>query len=426
LSAAILAQTGAESVGDLRALTDADFAALDVPAMMRIYLKHLVRGTQSGRSVGKGGAQAANNSSANNATDWLVSLQNDFNYGQPFDMTLYAPSLSLLAGMGFEAPDALESLLITQCGSGPAAAGGNGVEPALELLVSTAPAARKEKRARVVEKLGRQAKAERSAADSAHAATALAAQQHRAADQRSAAGLAADASAAALLSVQGELSTTKALLSREKAARLAQQAALSSFLTDQLPLTLYREFLSSLLVKEYLLPVELSQLAAFRARHNITPERHAALLQSMGLMPAASPADASGALVVAQPPAAGSDPVLIEARLARRMDRNVRGGGVAAAGAALAAAAGGALAPLAAAVSAVANGSGAAAEEAPDMDCVVCLDRPKDHIILNCMHLCLCEECASSFSQAKGAAGQFSKNCPICSKKITQIARIYV
>ena len=59
-------------------------------------------------------------------------------------------------------------------------------------------------------------------------------------------------------------------------------------------------------------------------------------------------------------------------------------------------------------------------------DCVVCLDKPKTYIILNCMHLCLCEDCANSWMKHKGAANTFNKNCPICSKKITQIARIYV
>ena len=25
---------------------------------------------------------------------------------------------------------------------------------------------------------------------------------------------------------------------------------------------------------------------------------------------------------------------------------------------------------------------------------VLCLDKPKDHVIFNCMHLCLCDDCA--------------------------------
>ena len=41
------------------------------------------------------------------------------------------------------------------------------------------------------------------------------------------------------------------------------------------------------------------------------------------------------------------------------------------------------------------------------------------------MHLCLCEECANSWIQNKGAAST-PTNCPICSKKITQIAKIYI
>lgn len=42
------------------------------------------------------------------------------------------------------------------------------------------------------------------------------------------------------------------------------------------------------------------------------------------------------------------------------------------------------------------------------------------------MHLCLCDDCANSWIQNKGSSNVFNKNCPICSKKITQIARIYI
>lgn len=46
-------------------------------------------------------------------------------------------------------------------------------------------------------------------------------------------------------------------------------------------------------------------------------------------------------------------------------------------------------------------------------ECVVCLDKPKDHVIFNCMHLCLCEDCVVTVTNKKNA------KCPLCSKKIT-------
>jgi len=53
-----------------------------------------------------------------------------------------------------------------------------------------------------------------------------------------------------------------------------------------------------------------------------------------------------------------------------------------------------------------------------DNECVVCLDRKKDHVIFNCMHLCLCEQCV-------GTVTGKSNKCPMCSKKITKVVRIF-
>jgi len=55
-----------------------------------------------------------------------------------------------------------------------------------------------------------------------------------------------------------------------------------------------------------------------------------------------------------------------------------------------------------------------------DKECVVCLDKPKTHVIFDCMHLCLCEDCVESFNDKR------NKKCPICTKKVTKTVRIYV
>ena len=334
-SASIAAQTGAISVGELRSFTDADFKALELPAILRIYLKYLVRGTQSGRLASAKAAAAAAANGANDAASedpadsvepWLQSLQNDFNYGQSFDLSLYQAHLDVLALMGFGTRDALEALLLVDNRS---------VEAACELLLSTEPAARREKRAKLVEKLGRQVAPTRSASAAADAAGSLAAQQHAQAEQASAAGVAADANAAALLSLQSELSLLRSQLSREKSIRAAQASEISSFVAKQLPLKLYVEYLKAVLVKEYLLPEEVAHLAAFRERHGIDLAAHVGALLSLGIDSAAA----------------------FEARV-RKTDRNKGGGPGKAA-------------------------SGGNQQQPGDMDCVVCLDKPKNHIIMN-------------------------------------------
>lgn len=324
-AAAITAQTGVDSIGQLRAFTDADFRALDLPAMLRIYLKHLVRGTQSGRAIGGKAANAAGVDPA------MLSLMNDFNYGQPFDLSLYSAQLSQLALMGFDSTVGLEALLCVENRS---------VEAACEMLLMNDAAQRKEKRAKVVERLGRQAKAGRSNEAAVAAAQALSRSQ-RPDDGAAAAAAAAaqeksDASAAALLAMQSDLAALRATLAREKSHRAAQTAELSAFMSTTLPTTLYTEFLKSILVKEYVLPMEVEQLALFRAKNNLTLENHAAILSSLGFNPPSS-FDA----------------------LVRKVDRN-KGGGP-----------GGA------------SAVGGNQQQPGDMDCVVCLDKPKNHIIMN-------------------------------------------
>ena len=58
-------------------------------------------------------------------------------------------------------------------------------------------------------------------------------------------------------------------------------------------------------------------------------------------------------------------------------------------------------------------------KEKRDAECVVCLDKPKDHLIMPCMHMCLCEECAQDFGDPKAS-------CPICGKKVKKVARIFL
>ena len=54
-----------------------------------------------------------------------------------------------------------------------------------------------------------------------------------------------------------------------------------------------------------------------------------------------------------------------------------------------------------------------------DEECVVCLENKKTHVISPCMHMCLCADCATGF-EGKNA------KCPMCSKKVGNIARIYM
>lgn len=49
-------------------------------------------------------------------------------------------------------------------------------------------------------------------------------------------------------------------------------------------------------------------------------------------------------------------------------------------------------------------------------DCVVCLDKPKDTVILPCRHMCMCSECAQAVRGQRGA-------CPVCRGPIDKLMR---
>ena len=65
---------------------------------------------------------------------------------------------------------------------------------------------------------------------------------------------------------------------------------------------------------------------------------------------------------------------------------------------------------------------GVAPPAAPQLEeelCVVCMDAPKQHIILPCGHQCVCEACAQQLTQTT------SPSCPVCRAPIRETTRVY-
>ena len=61
----------------------------------------------------------------------------------------------------------------------------------------------------------------------------------------------------------------------------------------------------------------------------------------------------------------------------------------------------------------------AAPQDAETM-CVVCLDAPKDHIIVPCGHQCVCEACAEKLKKAS------SPLCPFCRTPINSTIKVFL
>lgn len=51
-------------------------------------------------------------------------------------------------------------------------------------------------------------------------------------------------------------------------------------------------------------------------------------------------------------------------------------------------------------------------------ECIICLDLPSDHVVLDCMHLCLCGECSITIMES-------TRVCPMCRKPAKEIRKVY-
>lgn len=53
-------------------------------------------------------------------------------------------------------------------------------------------------------------------------------------------------------------------------------------------------------------------------------------------------------------------------------------------------------------------------------ECVVCLEAPATHVVMDCMHVCLCSECSMQYNGIYKSQG-----CPNCREEIKEIRKTY-
>jgi hypothetical protein len=58
-------------------------------------------------------------------------------------------------------------------------------------------------------------------------------------------------------------------------------------------------------------------------------------------------------------------------------------------------------------------------DDAEEDQCVMCFDAPKDHIIIPCGHVCVCEACANLLTQMR------KPTCPICRTAIQHTNKVF-
>ena len=65
------------------------------------------------------------------------------------------------------------------------------------------------------------------------------------------------------------------------------------------------------------------------------------------------------------------------------------------------------------------SGSGTSQLDAEETMCVVCFDAPKDHLVLPCKHLCVCEACAEQLTNTR------TPTCPVCREHGQQTMKVF-
>jgi hypothetical protein len=65
------------------------------------------------------------------------------------------------------------------------------------------------------------------------------------------------------------------------------------------------------------------------------------------------------------------------------------------------------------------SGSGTPHSDAEETQCVVCFDAPKDHIIVPCGHMCVCEACAEQLTNTR------TPMCPVCRGPIRETMKVF-
>ena len=327
----ISGSTGAADVGALRRLTDAEWREMtDVPAMLRLHLKYLLRQSSRGAAAALASpSQAASTAGDSGASGFSFTPQGSTpggsgTSGSPFsspfsfasaapssssasppshfgftsassapdpvlgelalelglpaapEPQLYADSLSALLSMGFHRREALEALLVTD---------NRGPDVAVHFLCADQPT-----------RLRRREEARQRIAGAASASPS----------------------------------------SRPSAAPLLSPTGVDRLL-------LYREFLRGSLLEERLTRRQYELLKAERDRRKVSKAEHVQALREIGVSEAT-------------------------------WERLRKGRGKASAEAA-------------------GGGQQAGSGDGLDLDCVVCLDEKKDHVCLPCGHVCLCAAC---------------------------------
>mmetsp|Transcript_4355 Transcript_4355/g.9432 ORF Transcript_4355/g.9432 Transcript_4355/m.9432 type:complete len:143 (+) Transcript_4355:1066-1494(+) len=84
--------------------------------------------------------------------------------------------------------------------------------------------------------------------------------------------------------------------------------------------------------------------------------------------------------------------------------------------------------PLSSAAGTAGDAAGHRYGDADDRMCVVCLDAPKSHLLVGCMHKCVCGSCAElllSKDEWRGTVHAEGAACPVCRLVSKEVRKVF-
>ena len=71
------------------------------------------------------------------------------------------------------------------------------------------------------------------------------------------------------------------------------------------------------------------------------------------------------------------------------------------------------------------NSKSSSSEEDYSKLCVICIDKPREIVLIPCGHMCYCVDCSELIDKRAKYEAPKDKNCPLCRKTITMKTKIY-
>jgi hypothetical protein len=318
-------------------LTEERWNSLDLPLMMRIYLRSVADNAAiNGIATPK---LTRLPSDPQPDLNYVQRLECDFNMGLALNLELYGEMIEQCCMFGFSREDAVEAIIVTSCVN---------ADRAVDFLL-------KSEGEKVAMRIDAVAKQGRSVPHTQHHTLFNNDSKSSSSKTTESAALRGRVPPAQEDFLRRELLRLQDTIKEEQIKRQTLEKSLEQKIKFT-ELQSYREYIRGLIVDGVIDNAELVQLENYRRERGITELQHATVLRDLNIS-----AEQFKALI----------PDTSEST-------------------------------------------------SNEMECTICMENRKDHMVMDCMHLCVCEKCAEDVLK------EAHPKCPLCSGQIREIRKIFL